>query len=48
MISWVKVVGLRIIKKSRYIPKGLVSEVERMNGEKVAVKEILEVLGVKE
>ena len=34
----------RLIKKSRYIPKRLVSKVERMNNEKVAVNGILEVL----
>ncbi len=39
--------GDRIIKKSRYIPKRLVPKVERMNQEKAAVREILEVLGVK-
>ncbi len=39
--------GDRLTKKSRYIPKRLVAKVERMNGEKVAVREILEVLGVK-
>ncbi len=36
-----------VVKKSRYIPKRLVPKVERMNEEKVAVREILEVLGVK-
>jgi hypothetical protein len=35
-----------VVKKSRYIPKRLVQKVERMNGEKVAVRRILEVLGV--
>ena len=40
--------GDRLIKKSRYIPKRLVPKVERMNQEKVAVRKILEVLGVKE
>ena len=39
--------GDRVIKKSRYIPKRLVPKVERMNGEKVSVRRILEVLGVK-
>ena len=34
----------RITKKSRYIPKRLVQKIERINNEKVAVKEILEVL----
>ena len=38
--------GASIIKKSRYIPKRLVQKVERMNGEKMAVRKILEVLGV--
>ena len=38
--------GERLTKKSRYIPKRLVQKVERMNGEKVAVRRILEVLGV--
>ncbi len=37
----------RLTKKSRYIPKRLVPKVERMNDEKVAVREIKEVLGVK-
>ncbi len=37
----------RLTKKSRYIPKRLVQKVERMNGSKVAVREIKEVLGVK-
>ncbi len=40
--------GDRVIKKSRYIPKRLVPKVERMNEEKVSVRKILEVLGVKE
>ncbi|MGK7916123.1 MAG: hypothetical protein AB4038_11375 [Prochloraceae cyanobacterium] len=40
--------GETAIKKSRYIPKRLVPKVERMNDEKVAVRKILEVLGVKE
>ena len=38
--------GDRLTKKSRYIPKRLVQKVERMNGSKVAVRRILEVLGV--
>ena len=38
--------GNVVVKKSRYIPKRLVQKVERMNDEKVAVREILEVLGV--
>ena len=37
----------RSCQKSRYIPKRLVAKAERMNREKVAVREILEVLGVK-
>ena len=40
--------GDRVVKKSRYIPKRLVPKVERMNQEKVSVRKILEVLGVKE
>ena len=36
--------GDRINKKSKYIPKRLVARVERMETEKVSVKEILEVL----
>ena len=39
--------GETAIKKSRYIPKRLVPKVERMNNDKVSVREILEVLGVK-
>jgi hypothetical protein len=39
--------GETAIKKSRYIPKRLLQKVERMNQEKVAVREILVVLGVK-
>ena len=39
--------GVRLTKKSRYIPKRLLAKVEKMEVEKVAVKEILEVLGVK-
>ncbi len=38
--------GERTTKKSRYIPKRLVQKVERMNGSKVAVRKILEVLRV--
>ncbi len=38
----------RVVKKSRYIPKRLVPKVERMNDEKVSVRRILEVLGVKD
>ncbi len=33
------------MKKSRYIPKKLVSKVERMNNEKAPVEKILRVLG---
>ena len=36
------------MKKSRYIPKRLVARVEKLEAEKVAVRKILEVLGVKE
>ncbi len=36
--------GDRVIKKSRYIPKRLVSKVERMNQEKAPVDQILKVL----
>ena len=36
-----------ISKKSRYIPKRLVQRVEKMNNEKVAVKKIVGVLGIK-
>ena len=36
----------RLTKKSRYIPKRLLARVEKMEAEKVAVREILEVLGV--
>ena len=36
--------GDRVTKKSRYIPKRLVQKVEKMETEKVSVKEILEVL----
>ena len=34
----------RTVKKSKYIPKRLVQKIERMNGEKIAVREILKVL----
>jgi cellulose biosynthesis protein BcsQ len=37
----------RLIKKSRYIPRRLLSRVEKLEAEKAPVKEILEVLGVK-
>ena len=36
--------GDRISKKSRYIPKRLIARVEKIEAEKVSVKEILEVL----
>jgi hypothetical protein len=39
--------GDRLIKKSRYIPKRLLSRVEKLEAEKAPVREILEVLGVK-
>ncbi len=39
--------GDRVIKKSRYISKRLVSKVERMNDEKVSVRKILRVLETK-
>lgn len=35
--------GDRLLKKSKYIPKRLVQKIERMNSEKAAVREILEV-----
>ncbi len=34
------------MKKSRYIPKRLLARVEKMEGSKVPVREILSVLGV--
>ena len=34
----------RILKKSRYIPKRLLARVEKMEAEKVPVKDILKVL----
>jgi hypothetical protein len=40
--------GDRLTKKSRYIPKRLLSRVEKMEASKAAVREILEVLGVRE
>ena len=40
--------GDLVTKKSRYIPKRLVPKVERMNGERLSVRRILEVLGLKE
>ena len=36
--------GDRTLKKSRYIPKRLVARVEKMEDEKVSVREILEIL----
>ena len=36
--------GDRLLKKSRYIPKQLLSRIDKMEGEKVSVKEILKVL----
>ncbi|MBW4512475.1 MAG: phage N-6-adenine-methyltransferase [Scytonematopsis contorta HA4267-MV1] len=39
--------GKRLMKKSRYIPKELLSQVEDLDAQKVPVKEILEVLGVR-
>ncbi len=36
--------GDRLIKKSRYIPKRLLAKIEKLEAEKVAVREILEVL----
>jgi hypothetical protein len=38
--------GDRLTKKSRYIPKRLLARVEKLEGSKVAVRKILEVLGV--
>lgn len=40
-------IGARTANKSRYIPKRLVSKVEKMEAEKVPVREILEVLRTK-
>ena len=37
----------RITKKSRYIPRRLLARVEELEADKVSVKEILEVLGLK-
>ncbi|AFZ38286.1 hypothetical protein Sta7437_4854 (plasmid) [Stanieria cyanosphaera PCC 7437] len=39
--------GDRLTKKSRYIPKRLLARIEKLEAEKVAVRKILEVLGVK-
>jgi phage N-6-adenine-methyltransferase len=41
------VMGDRLIKSSRYIPKGTLSKVQRMEVEKAPVKEILRVLRIK-
>ena len=38
--------GDRLIKSSRYIPKGTLSKVQRMEVEKAPVKEILRVLRI--
>jgi phage N-6-adenine-methyltransferase len=38
--------GDRLVKSSRYIPKRLLPQVQRLEGEKAPVKEILKVLGV--
>ena len=37
----------RLVKKSRYIPKRLLSRVEKLEEEKAPVREILILLGVK-
>ncbi|MBD2728894.1 hypothetical protein H6G96_21860 [Nostoc sp. FACHB-892] len=39
--------GDRLIKSSKYIPKRLLNRVQQMERKKAAVKEILQVLGVK-
>ena len=39
--------GDRLVKKSRYIPKHLLARLQRLEAEKVPVRKILEVLGVK-
>ena len=36
--------GDRLLKKSKYIPKRLVAKVEKMEKEKISVREILKVL----
>ena len=36
----------RLVKSSKYIPKGLLSQVQRLESEKAPVKEILRVLGI--
>ena len=38
--------GERLVKRSRYIPEKLLAQVQRMNADKVPVKDILAVLGV--
>jgi hypothetical protein len=38
--------GDRLIKSSKYIPKGKLAQVQRLNGEKAPVREILKLLGV--
>ena len=38
--------GDRLIKSSKYIPKRLISQVQRLEEEKAPVKEVLKVLGV--
>ena len=40
--------GDRLSKKSRYIPKRLLSRVEKLEAEKAPVREILKLLGVRE
>ncbi|MGL5075785.1 MAG: hypothetical protein ACRDBG_08070, partial [Waterburya sp.] len=37
--------GDRLTKNSRYIPKKMLSQIEKMNNEKAPVEEILKVLG---
>ncbi len=39
--------GDRLVKKSKYIPKKLLSQVEELEAQKAPVKEILELLGIK-
>jgi hypothetical protein len=38
--------GDRLVKLSKYIPKGLLNRVQQMEQEKAAVKEILQLLGI--
>ena len=40
--------GSCLIKSSKYIPKGKLTEVQRLDARKAPVKEILELLGVEE